>query len=93
MDFSPCLEIFYKDKPFPERMRKIADLGFRWFEFWSWWDKDLDAISKAMKDTGLQAATFCTRFVSLTDSRKRSEYVAGLRETVDAAKKDRKSVV
>jgi hydroxypyruvate isomerase len=87
MDFSPCLEIFYKDKPFPERMRTIADLGFRWFEFWSSWNKDMDSILKAMKDTGLQLATFCTRFVSLTDKSKRGAYVAGVREATEVAKR------
>ncbi len=41
LNFSPCLEIFFNDLPFEERIRKIAEIGYDYFEFWSWWDKNI----------------------------------------------------
>lgn len=66
-------------------MRRVADLGFGAFEFWSWWDKDLDVIRSAMSSCSLQLAALCTRFIPLTDSARIDEYEAGLKETIEVA--------
>lgn len=85
--YSPCLDIFFKDLPFPERIKKAASMGYGFFEFWTWWNKDLDAVEKAMRESDMRAACFCTKFVSLVDASKRAEYIAGLEESIAAAKK------
>jgi hydroxypyruvate isomerase len=40
-----CAEMVYLDLPFPERVRRIADLGFE-VEMWNWTSKDIDALAK-----------------------------------------------
>jgi hydroxypyruvate isomerase len=48
---------FGTDDP-AERVRKAAGLGFTGVEFWPWRGKDLDALAKACKDTGVAATQF-----------------------------------
>ncbi|HZB51904.1 MAG TPA: TIM barrel protein [Mycobacteriales bacterium] len=43
LDLAVCAEMVFLDRPFPERVRAIAELGFA-VEMWSWPDKDLDAL-------------------------------------------------
>jgi hydroxypyruvate isomerase len=40
-----CAEMLYLDLPFPDRVRRIADLGFE-VELWGWAGKDLDALAE-----------------------------------------------
>lgn len=57
-DLALNLEMWLGNMPFHERIHKAAELGFRHFEFWPWRNKDLDAIEKAMAETGMQATQF-----------------------------------
>lgn len=61
LKLSPCIEMFWPETPFADRIPKVAALGFSACEFWGWWDKDLDAVEKATKDTGLDVAVCCVR--------------------------------
>ena len=86
LNFSPCMDIFFKDLPFEKRIEKIAGLGYKHFEFWSWWNKDVKVVKKAATDNGVKVCAFCTKFISLVNETKRSDYLAGLRETIDVSK-------
>jgi hydroxypyruvate isomerase len=44
--------------PYDERIRKAHELGFPAVEMWPWRGKDLNAIEKALKDTGTELAQF-----------------------------------
>ncbi len=59
--FSPCIEMFWTDCPFDERIRRAASLEYDAYEFWSWWDKDLAALEHAAQDCGLIASACCVR--------------------------------
>ena len=39
-----CAEMVFLDLPFPDRVRRIADLGFE-VEMWNWATKDVDALA------------------------------------------------
>jgi hydroxypyruvate isomerase len=56
IDFSVCIEMFWKDAPLPERVQRVKQLGFKAFEFWGWKGKDLDALGAAQKQSGLACA-------------------------------------
>lgn len=58
---SPCIEMFWPGTDFVSRIPRVAALGFPVFEFWGWWDKDIDAIERAAKDNGLTVTTFCVK--------------------------------
>ena len=87
MEYSVCISAVYQGLPAAEAVRRVSAAGFGAFEFWSWWDQDLDAIRAAALETGTHAAGMCTRFVPLTVPEARDEYIAGLRESVAAAKR------
>jgi hydroxypyruvate isomerase len=53
--------MFWGDIDFPARIPRVAALGFKVFEFWGWWNKDLAAIEKAAKDAGLEVAVCCVK--------------------------------
>lgn len=56
LQFSVCIEMFWRDLPMDERIRRVAELGFKAFEFWGWKGKDLEAIRAAQDQTGLAMA-------------------------------------
>ena len=64
----------------------IKRTGFTAYEFWSWWDQDIEAVKKAQEECGLYPAALCTRFISLTDPEKREAYREGLKETIAVCK-------
>jgi hydroxypyruvate isomerase len=45
MRLAACAEMLFLDLPFPERVSRIAELGFE-VEIWTWHTKDLDALTK-----------------------------------------------
>ena len=54
MTFSVCLELFFTDLPFHERIGKIREAGFTAGEFWGHEGKDLDAIATASRKDGVE---------------------------------------
>jgi hydroxypyruvate isomerase len=68
-------------------MKEVKKAGLDSFEFWGWWDKDTDAILKAKNELALTLSAMCTRMISLVDEEKRGEYLAGLKESIETAKK------
>lgn len=87
MNFSVCVDALYMNKDFRESVVSIKKAGYHKIEFWSWWDKDLDLIAKTLEEGQLKLTTFCTKFISLVDETKRSDYINGLRESISVAKK------
>ena len=86
MKISVCIDAVYRGKNFVEAMTEVNSAGGSAFEFWSWWDKDLDSIRKAQEKQGMSAVALCTRFISLVDASKRGEYLQGLEETIAVAR-------
>jgi len=58
---SPCIEMFWHDVEFPERIARAAALGFDVCEFWGWWEKDVAAVERAVKDHGMTIAACCVK--------------------------------
>ena len=86
MKISVCVDAVYKNKDLFESLKKIKNSGHDNFEFWSWWDKDIEKIKKVKQELEMNITTFCTRFISLTDPSKREEYLQGLKESIVVAK-------
>lgn len=58
MKVSICFEMLYNDLSPVEKVKKIAKHGFEYFEFWSWRDKDLNALKQLESTTGMKASIF-----------------------------------
>jgi hydroxypyruvate isomerase len=93
LNYSPCMDIFFPDFPFEKRISIIAGLGYKQFEFWTWWDKDIDSIRNTIEKHDLKVAGFCTHFISLVDPTARNEYLEGLKKTIETAKKLNSSII
>lgn len=87
MKLSVCIDAVFNGWDFIDGMKATKSAGIDAIEFWSWWNKDINAIDRARKDLGLEVAAFCTKFISLVDASKRQGYKAALSETIEVAKK------
>lgn len=86
MKYSVCIDAVFEGMPVPEALAAVKAAGFDAFEFWSWWDKDLDELRRARDKEGLDVVACCTKFISLVDAGRRTDYLEGLRESVEAAR-------
>lgn len=90
MRFSACLEwLFALEAPdFPDRLRLARDAGLDAVEFWLWSNKDLDAVERALDETGLPLAGLVAEpMVPLTDPARRDEFLAGLPASIAVARR------
>jgi hydroxypyruvate isomerase len=89
MYFSPCIDaIFSKSNLIlRDQIKTVKNIGYKQFEFWSWWNKDVDLIERTMKREEIQLSALCTRFISLVDRNEHLHYQQGLNETIKVAKR------
>ncbi len=86
MKLSVCVDAVLSNFDIVEALEMVSRCGIPAFEFWRWWDKDLDKIRKTRDRFDLQIAACCTKFISLVDPGLRTSYLAGLKESIAAAK-------
>lgn len=84
---SVCIEIIFGELPFIERIKKVSETSLDAIEFWSWWNKDVEEIKKVSQREKIKVATFCTKFESIVDIKKRENFLKGLAESIQVAKK------
>jgi len=85
-ELSVCIEMFWRGVPYEERVRRVAAIGFSAFEFWSWENKDLEAIRAVQQETGLaMAAMTLVPGGSLIKRHFQDELLQGMRKTAQAA--------
>ena len=87
MEYSVCVSAVYAGVPIPEAIPRVKAAGYGAFEFWSWWDQDIDAVDEARRRAGLRTAAFCTRFSVLNDPSRRGEYIEGLKASIAVARR------
>ena len=79
----PC----FGDRSIADAVSLVAQAGIEAFEFWAWWEKDLDELVAVADRNQMTIAACCTKFVSLVDPATRGLYLAGLGKSIAAAKK------
>ena len=85
---SACIEPMYSEIPFLDRFQAAADDGFEYVEFWSWTDKDLDAVKAAAEKAGVKISGFNgDADYSLIDPTHKEKYLDFLRQSCAAAQK------
>ncbi|TWU17409.1 Hydroxypyruvate isomerase [Novipirellula galeiformis] len=83
---SVCIDAVFENVPLGDAVKSVADAGIKAFEFWCWWEKDLDELRKWRDAEGMAISACCTKFISLVDPAQRSDYLAGLEASIAAAK-------
>lgn len=84
---SVCIDAVFESLDSADAIDKVAKAGIDAFEFWGWWDKDLDSIIEARDRNAMQISACCTKFVSLVDPATREKYLDGLAESIEVAKR------
>ena len=80
---SACIEMIFRERAFLERIDLVAKCGLPAFEFWSWRNKDIDAILERKKATGLEVSAFCVDpGHRLTHPRFKDNFVSSVRGTI-----------
>ncbi|MDR3248177.1 MAG: sugar phosphate isomerase/epimerase [Treponema sp.] len=87
MKFSVCIDSVFRNIDPATALEGVKEGGFDQYEFWGWWNKDLDGLIKKARELSLVCRAFCTRFIPLTDPAQREAYLDGLKETIETAKK------
>lgn len=87
MYYSVCASAVFSGMNLIDALEKIRESGAKVYEIWGWWDQDVDALAKAQRENGLRLAAMCTKGFVLNDPARRGEYLDGLRQSVEAAKK------
>lgn len=72
---------------FCDAIRKTGELGFDCAETYNWKDLDLDKVRATCEETGVELRSMCTTEFRMTDPAFRKEWLAGLRESCEAAKR------
>lgn len=85
---SACIEAMYTELPFLERFQAARNDGFDFVEFWSWTDKDLEAVKVAAGAAGIGISGFNgDAELSLIDPAQKAEYLEFLKKSVTTARK------
>ena len=78
----PC---FFGNMDFCEAIEKIADLGFDAIETYNWKNLDLDKVRATCEKRGVELLSMCTTEFKMTDAAYRDAWLAGLKESCEAA--------
>ena len=83
-----CIETLYTELPFLDRFQAARDDGFGAVEFWSWTDKELDAVKAAADSAGVAVSGFNgDADFSLIDPAQRADYLSFLKKSIAAAQR------
>jgi hydroxypyruvate isomerase len=83
---SVCIELFWEELPYEERIARVAELGFTAFEFWGWSNKDIPRIKETMDAHGIAlAALFYEPRFDLTKRNCEEALLQGMRDTAVVA--------
>jgi hydroxypyruvate isomerase len=90
MRLSACIEWLFADETddVAERIRLAKTAGLDAVEFWRWSNKDIDAIARALEETGMKlGAMVAEPLGGMTDPANHAAILAGLRDTVAVARR------
>jgi len=86
LKLSVCIEMYWPDLPYTERIARVAALGFPAFEFWGWKNKDIPKIGAAMAKHDLPIAALCLEpGFSLIKRHFQADLIKGMQETAVVA--------
>ncbi len=89
MTFRPsvCIDAVLENRSVEEALRIVKSSGIEAFEFWGWWDKDIEQLVAEKQREQLSISACCTKFISLVDPVARDDYLIGLKESIVAARR------
>jgi hydroxypyruvate isomerase len=85
LTYAVNVEMFWKDKPFLDRLRAVADNGLSHFEFWGHDGKDIAGIAKVCAERQLKPVQFIAGW-GLNGPDERAKFLKGLPAGIGKAK-------
>lgn len=87
MKYSICIENFYKELAFEDKLAAAKRDGFEYCEFWTWKERNWGGVRKAIADSGIKIAAFSgDDEYSLINPDESSRYAEFLKESIEKAK-------
>ena len=80
----PC---FFRGVDLCEAIRTVAALGYDAVETYRWKELDLDLVRETLDACGVEMMSICTTEFRLNDPAHRAEWLDGLRQSCEAAKR------
>ncbi len=78
----PC---FFPSEDFIPAIYRVRELGIDAIETYGWKDLDLNKVRAACEETGVELISMCTTEFRMTDPAYRALWLAGLKESCEAA--------
>lgn len=91
--FDVCIETVFPEKKAEEKIYKIKEIGYEWIEFWFSENKDIEAMSSALKDCKIKLNNLVLNSPnglkggSLVKKQDKDVYLQRLKDTIKIAKK------
>ena len=80
----PC---FYRNVDFCDALRRVRALGYDAAETYQWKGLNLDRVRATCDEIGMELLSICTTDFRLTVPEARKDYIEGIRESCEAAKR------
>jgi hydroxypyruvate isomerase len=90
MRYSACIEMLFRSEVpvFADRIRGAKAAGLDAVEFWQWSNRDLDAVSVALQETGLPlVGIVCEPTANITNPTTHEFFLDGVRASLEAAQR------
>jgi len=87
--FAVNIEMWFRNLPFPDRIRRSAELGFPAIEFWPFQGRDIDAIAALTQELGIEVAQFSSWGFKpgMNDPQNHDAFEKTIRDAAPVAKK------
>ena len=86
MKYSLCVEMFYTDLVFEQKINRAAIDGFDYIEFWRWAGRKWNSLALMLKDTGIRVSAFSgDDEFSMINPDEKINYIGYLKESIDRA--------
>lgn len=90
LEFGPCGPVFSDTDKLLKGMDLAKKTGLKAVEFWDWYGRDWEALLAKKEECGLEVTALCAKDRgNLDNPAARETALAGLKETIDIAKKFR----
>jgi hydroxypyruvate isomerase len=90
MRYSACIDMLFQTEVpvFADRIRSAKAAGLDAVEFWQWSNRDLDAVSAALQETGLPlVGIVCELTANITNPTTHEFFLDGVRASLEAAQR------